>query len=235
MFGSNLKVVSWNIQFGIDVDGAITELREVRPLMDADVVLLQEMDSTGVERLADALDMHRAYASACIHPKSGREFGNAILSATPLHDVRVVDLPHQASIQGTPRLALGARARVGTTDIEVWSVHTEVTTMRWWKRAEQFDAVAAAVGASDADRLLVGGDFNTATDRSITGLTERMATIGANRITTQAGHSLRRVRRRFTLDHIFTRGITTIDVGACADTLASDHAPIWADLRLTTE
>lgn len=233
-FGSNLKVVSWNIQFGTNIDGAIAELQQVRPLIDADVILLQEMDSAGVGRIATTLDMHSTYKRACIHPKSGREFGNAILSATPLVDVRVIDLPHQASIQGTPRLVLGATTKVGTNDVEVWSVHTEVTTMRWWKRAEQYDAIVDAISASHADHLVIGGDFNTATDRSTAGLTERMATIDAERITTQAGHSLQRVRRKFTLDHMYTRGIRAVDVGVCADTQASDHAPIWADLRLTS-
>lgn len=230
-FGVNLKVVSWNIQFGADVDGALDELRRIRPLMDADIILLQEMGSEGVDRLALALEMDSAYACACVHPKSGREFGNAVLSATPLVDVRTVKLPHQASIGGTPRLAIGATTTVGASEIEVWSVHTEVTTMRWWKRAEQFDAIVTAASSSGAKHLVIGGDFNTATDRSIAGLTERMETIGAERLTTQAGHSLRRVRRPFTLDHVYARGLRSIDVGVCPDTTASDHAPIWADLR----
>ena len=75
---------TYNLRWGRHVNRAIHVLQTRAPLRGADVVLLQEMDADGTERIANALEMFWVYYPAAIHPKRGRDFGNAILSRWPI-------------------------------------------------------------------------------------------------------------------------------------------------------
>lgn len=57
----SLRVVCWNIEFGLRPDIAARELTEHEDLAGADVVLLQEMDRPGSELIADTLGFDHAY------------------------------------------------------------------------------------------------------------------------------------------------------------------------------
>ena len=48
--GDRLKVVTYNVCQGRNVEAAIGDLRTSEPLQGADIILLQEMDETGAER-----------------------------------------------------------------------------------------------------------------------------------------------------------------------------------------
>ena len=48
--GVTLKVVTYNICLGRNVEQAIEEFRSLEPLQAADIILLQEMDEVGTER-----------------------------------------------------------------------------------------------------------------------------------------------------------------------------------------
>ena len=220
-------VVAWNIQFGHDVDGAIAALRDIDELRGPALVLLQEMDRDGTERVADALGLDHVYAEATVHPKTTRGFGNAILSSSGFDAVDVTPLPHDAGRQVTQRVALWATTMVGATSVSVCSVHTETPLLGLDKRAEQFEAVAGGVRARSAHKVLVGGDFNTGGRRSTRRLVDTMHAAGTERLSAQAGWSLERGTRRFTLDHVFGRGFAVRDAGVVRGLAASDHAPLW--------
>ena len=229
---NSLLVVTWNIKFGLDIPGAISALTEVDELSGASVICLQEMDEIGTVAIAEALGYHWGFTSATVHPQTGRDFGNAILTPSPLDQHDAVPLPHDSGRQITPRLAVWASTPVNGRSIEIGSVHSETPVLALKRRIDQFAAVANGPGTMGGKPLLVGGDFNTASSRSISALTTLMDSVGLDRLSVNAGWTLERARRRFTLDHLFGRGFEVLDSGVVRGLAASDHAPLWCRLRI---
>jgi endonuclease/exonuclease/phosphatase (EEP) superfamily protein YafD len=226
-----VRVVSWNIQFGVEVDAAALALAEHPHLRDADIILLQEMDEVGTARLAELLSLNFVYAAPGVHQQTGRNFGNAVLAPWPLGEPKAVLLPHKASVRGQSRVLVLTEVMVSGRAIDAGSVHTEVPSMGSAKRLRQFDEIAAAAARRVAARAIVGGDFNTVSRRGIAALTERMGAVGAVRVSTGAGTTLRRSGQEFTLDHIFARGLEPVATGVVTGSMASDHRPLWVTLR----
>ncbi len=224
------RVVSWNIRVGEQVEKATRLLAEAAPLQQADIILLQEMDSVGTASIAAALELNYAYVAAVVHPRSGREFGNAVLSPWPLRAVGTVPLPYRASAGGTPRVALHATVASHGVEVQAWSVHTENPTVSWAMRFDQYRAVTSAIAASTAAHVVVGGDFNTATPRALKALNAELEAVGARRVTDGSCPTMRRDGRDFTLDHIFARALEGVDAGAVDCGEASDHRPVWTEL-----
>ena len=230
-FAGVLRLVTWNIQFGIGAEAAASALQRDEFLRGADIVLLQEMDEEGTALIAEQVGLHYVFAAASRHPKSGRDFGNAVLSPWPLTDASIVDLPHKSAVQGQPRIVVRATVSVGPHVIDTCSVHTEVPSLSSPKRLRQFAAIAADAEKRNSEMLVIGGDFNTVTRRGIAAVGERLATIGAVRVSADAGPTLRRGGREFALDHVFTRGLTPVDCGVVTGLDASDHRPLWVRLQ----
>lgn len=222
--------MSWNIRFGIEVDAAIDELLRVDELVRPDLLLLQEMDEHGSERIAAALGANHVFCSVAAHRKSSRAFGNAIVTPWPISDAEMLGLPHVAPVSGHPRAAMRARVSVADQDVLAYSVHTETAALRLRRRVEQFERIAADVVDQDAEQVIVGGDFNTVTTRGVEALRRSMATAGLHRASMDAGPSFRRAGREVPLDHLFVAGLAPKVVGVVPSTAASDHFPLWAEL-----
>lgn len=223
---STAVVTSWNIAFGARAEQAANLLLSDPNLRRSDVVLLQEMDQDGTALIAEALGFHWRYARASTHPKSGRDFGNAVLSAQPITAQRVVALPHQARVSGQPRLVLVARTRVGDSEISVGSVHTEIPILEPARRRDQFRAVAQAV-TDEEGAVVVGGDFNTASTLGVRRLRAAMSSVGLSELSDGVGPTFERGRRKFYLDHLFGRHVRCVALGSVDGSAASDHNPIW--------
>ena len=202
---AQLLVVSWNIQFGVEAAAAAAALLESPQLRDADLILLQEMDEQGTELVARTVGLEYVYVPASVHPQTGRNFGNAVLSRWPLTDPGVVSLPYTSAVQGQPRQVVHAVAHVGPMRIRACSVHTEVATLSPAKRRRQFAAIGDVTSAGPDELLVIGGDFNTLTRRGIEAVTSRLASIGARRATEGAGPTLRRGGRE-SLSTTYIRG-----------------------------
>ena len=99
-----------------NIDGAIALLSRTPELRDADVVLLQEMDSSGTERIANALGMWHVYYPAIYHRRTRRDFGNAVLSRFPIVEDRKIILPHASRYARTHRIATAATIQAGSTE-----------------------------------------------------------------------------------------------------------------------
>jgi endonuclease/exonuclease/phosphatase family metal-dependent hydrolase len=225
-----IRVVTWNIELGLDVDGGLHALRHHDRLSEADVVLLQEMDHDGTERIAQGLGYDFVYAPGSVHQKTGREFGNAILSPWPLRDEQTIRLPHQARVGGRPRVALVATARIDGIDQTLCCTHTETPAMTWVKRQEQFAALADAAVAFPTELAILGGDFNTASRRSVRTVISLFEDHGFDHVSIDAVTTLRRGGQNFTLDHVFARGLSPVESGVAQDVVASDHWPVWVVL-----
>ena len=229
---SSIRVVTWNIQFGVEVAAAADALMRTDDLRSADIVLLQEMDEVGTETIARSVGLNHVFASSGVHTRTGRHFGNAVLSKWPLRDPEVVLLSHRSAVQGQNRIAVRATVSLGGFDIDACSVHTEVPSLSPPKRRRQFEEIAEATERWVPNRLIVGGDFNTLTRRGAALVSRRMLRIGADRVSAGAGSTLRRGGKEFVLDHIFARGLTPLGCGVVRGVSASDHRPLWVQLRI---
>lgn len=227
---SLLKVVSYNIDDGKEVKQAARELSMYNPLRGADFFLLQEMDEAGVEQLARELQANYIYYPSTMPKRNARNFGVAILSLWPLKNPEKVMLPHKHPTNKQLRIATKATAVLPDREITLYSVHTETYTVISRHRTDQVQAIVDDIGRGD-NAVIVGGDFNTVSHRSIRRLKEMFSTIGMERASSGAGTTVKKYYTRpSAADHIFTRGLTVQGQGTLYATLASDHFPVWVKL-----
>jgi len=223
-------VVTFNVQFARKVDLAIEVLRSTPAMQDADVFLLQEMDAPGVERIATALALNALFLPSGVHPKTGQDFGTAVLSRWPIENGRRLVLPHPAYWTRLATTATTAEVRCGPFRVGVMSVHlpSPVSALHD-ERRELVEAILASAASIDGP-VVIGGDFNAGW---IGSLFEEAGFTWLNR-DLPATRSLLGIGQK--LDHIFARGLRPATDGPKAGVAdaggASDHRPLWARLEL---
>ena len=216
-----IKVVSFNVEFALQVDSALKVLRTDPDLADADVLLLQEMDNPGVRYIARELGMWYVYYPSTRHFKHSRDFGNAVLSRWPIVADRKIVLPHVARVYKTMRAATAATILMGSDTLRVYSTHLgTVANINNSKREEQLETILA--DAAPFQRVIIGGDMNHPQ-------VGQVAAAAGFLWPTEKGPPTATVGR---LDHIFFRGLSIPQENAAGTVLeirnASDHRPIWA-------
>jgi len=227
-----LKIASYNINDGIEVEQVINELGMYNPLRGADFFLLQEMDEVGTEKIARTLQYNYIYYPSSMPARMERNFGNAILSRWPLSQPAKLILPHKHPTNKQLRIAVRATAVLPDQEITLYSVHTETYTVMTKHRKAQIRAIVDNIGPGEAP-VIVGGDFNTVSGRSIRRLKRLFGEIGLLRASAGAGTTVKKYRTRpSAADHIFTRGFEVKDKGTLYAALASDHFPVWVELML---
>ncbi|HYD52324.1 MAG TPA: endonuclease/exonuclease/phosphatase family protein [Gemmatimonadaceae bacterium] len=218
--GDTLRIVSFNIEFALRVDAAIALLAGDPALRDADVVLLQEMDADATRRVAEALRMGWVYYPALRHRRTGRDFGNAVLSRWPIVDDARLVLPHPSWYAGTHRIATAATVQVGATRLRVYSTHlgTPLDVTEWGRR-EQLRAIVAA--AAPYPHVVIGGDLNS----------RRVGAVARDAGFAWPTERLGRTTRLGRWDHLFVRGLTlpARDAAGVVPRARgiSDHHPVW--------
>jgi endonuclease/exonuclease/phosphatase family metal-dependent hydrolase len=223
LHGDTLTVVTFNVAFGRALDSAIAVIRQTPELRDADVVLLQEMDGEGTRRVADALRISYVYYPAIRHRRTGRDFGNAVLSRWPIIADERLLLPHPSRYAGTHRIATAATLSVCGTPIRVYSTHLgTVADIRQSRRRQQLAFVLA--DAARFPRAVVGGDLNSGDLGDVAQARGFAWPTARGPRTTLLGR----------WDHLFVRGLDTLEAGTVTDNRrASDHVPVWARVRLS--
>jgi endonuclease/exonuclease/phosphatase family metal-dependent hydrolase len=222
-------VVNYNIDHGREVAKAIEAFETLEPLPGADIILLQEMDEIGAERIAKALRCDFVYYPATVS-RHGRNFGNAILARWPLRGARKLILPERHPFNQVMRIAVGATVQIFDLDVMVYSVHTEIFTVSAAHRRAQIAALIDDIGPGDSP-VIVSGDFNTVTRRGINWITDQFAAIGLSRKSAGVGPTVARVGvKPSAADHIFTRGFCRVGRGKVEAAQASDHFPVWVQL-----
>jgi endonuclease/exonuclease/phosphatase family metal-dependent hydrolase len=225
-----LRVVSFNVQYSEHIDQAIQLLTGTPELESADVILLQEMDETGVQQIAAALSMCYVYYPASVAPATHKHFGPAILSRWPLADDRKIVLPGRERFQKSERVAVAATIEVAGEPVRVYSVHF-ATPIGLGPGARRKQALAVLDDAErSCDRVVIGGDLNA----------HGLGKIFADRGYQWPTRDLGRTSRYADVDHIFARGLDLPAdsaaercAGKIADNLgSSDHKPVWAALAL---
>jgi endonuclease/exonuclease/phosphatase family metal-dependent hydrolase len=166
--------------------------------------------------------MSYVYWPASRHPRTRRDFGNAILSPWPIETSHKVLLPGTSRGIHQARAAVAATVRVAGRPVLVYAVHlTSPWGMGGGGRGRQADAVIADALSREGP-VIVAGDFNSS------GVGERFVARGFLWPTRKIGHTA----GPFSFDHIFVRGFRLAEpasVGvAKAGPKASDHWPVWA-------
>ena len=233
-FDGSITVVTFNIKLSEEIPKAIADLGRTPELLDADIILLQEMDDEGVAKIAQSLNYNFIYYPASIHYKHGKNYGNAILSKWPIKDYRKIVLPYEHPMNKQIRIAALATVVIGKFEILTYSVHTEMFWLGGKKKLDQVDSILRSV-ADNFEHVIIGGDFNTNTENGIRE-TEKLFTqadflraskgVGATSKVNLLGLA------DFELDHIFVKGLTPVTCGKYEEAQSSDHFPVWVTLRL---
>jgi endonuclease/exonuclease/phosphatase family metal-dependent hydrolase len=222
---TRVKVVSFNIKLADKIGPAIEVLQD-DALRDADVISLQEMDETGVERIARALNLNYIYYPGAIHPTRDRYFGPAILSRWPITDSRKLILPHEAWGRKQRRNVTAATVALPGSCLRVYAVHLETQLKASPRQREDQIDVVLRDAATSTCPVVIAGDFNSK------GIGRYLEGKGFAWPTEHVGRTI----TVFSWDHIFARGFPLSDSAAAGKVRqvhgASDHRPIWASLML---
>ena len=218
-----LDVVSFNIAWARGVDSALVVLQTDSAARNADVILLQEMDAPATARMAAALGMNYVYYPATLHPKTQRDFGNAVLSRWPIVADSKIVLPHISRIRNTQRAATAATIRVGDRNVRVYSAHLgTVAEIGFGERRNQLRTILA--DAAQHEYVVLGGDMNEPWLGGVAGES-------GFAWPTKEGPRTAIVGR---VDHIFLRGLDAAAAGTVVDNRgASDHRPVWVRATLS--
>jgi endonuclease/exonuclease/phosphatase family metal-dependent hydrolase len=229
-----LRVASYNIRkcMGLDRRRDPDRVLGVVAAIGADAVALQEADRRLGDRPA-TLDVARIEAvtglravEVSVNGVSLGWHGNAVL----LHpDIRI-ETVRRLELPGLePRGAVMVTAVRASRPFRLVAVHLGLT--RAYRR-RQLNAIVRAAGAGAPDLpTVILGDFNEwRQDRGLEPLA-RSFTVHA------PGLSFHAARPVAALDRIAVNGQVTLEAAGVfrseAARLASDHLPVWADLRLT--
>jgi endonuclease/exonuclease/phosphatase family metal-dependent hydrolase len=219
-----LQVVTFNIKYARQIDRAIDLLRAEGPLRGADVIALQEMDAPGVERIARALGLAYVYYPAAVHPKAGKDFGNAVLVRGRIEEDHKLILPHAGRFGGMRRIAVAVTAQVEGQRLRIYSTHLG-TPKEVSSAARQAQVAAILEDARHADApVVVAGDCNARG-----GVAAAFQAAGFRWPTEEVGRTI----SLFSWDHVFVRGLDgelPLRSGAVDSRGASDHRAVWVEL-----
>ncbi len=257
-----IRVVSYNIHHGFSNDGRVDPAPhyEVLENINADIILIQEGRSLlpaegGFDPalyLAGRLGMHIVRGGG---PDQGDE-GLAVLSKFRLRDASVLRMPHNE----VPRTALVVRVDLGEGELWLMNVHMGLEAS---ERVEQIEWIASRTTSLSSERwpgmpFIIGGDLNTEPDAPMMGRfnstvlgdgkwNSSLPSLGLR----SAWHTVPAQSRNRELDHhtfpssaydlpdehidyiLLSQGLEPFDAWIGDGARASDHRPIWADIRIS--
>lgn len=240
-----LKVVTWNIKYGLRFDRVLEEIRR----LDADVYLLQEVDvfchrsgnRNVAKDLADAIGTNWVFAGEFqeIGQSTGRVpalTGQAILSKHPITEAAAVPFRAQAwarwhlnPVQPRRGGRLALDARIG--GLHVYNAHLESGGNNALRRKQLDDILASDARDRPAAAALIAGDFNNGA--RATSLFAAITTASfVNALDANASSQATFIDRSYPIDWIFVRHRQSTSGQVIRVDGASDHYPVTATLRL---
>lgn len=241
-----LKVVTWNIERGVQFDRILTTLQG----LDADIVVLQEVDMFSrrsgwrdvAQDLADALGMNWQCAGEFQEIGESRRgvpalTGQAVLSRYPMENAAVIPFKAQASLfrwrlnPFQPRRGGRMAFRVRTAGILVYNVHLESVGNDTLRR-RQLDEILAdqprdVLGAMP---MIVAGDFNNAPVIRSSIFGRLTAATFADALAGDQGSRRTSIRHAHPIDWIFVRNLKPLTGQVAEIDGASDHYPVVTTL-----
>ena len=182
-----LRVVSWNIERGKQLDAIISYFNEDPELSKADIIMAIECDNgmgrtnnrNVTKELAEALGMNYCFAPSYLVLGKGAMgetdhstknttalHGTAILSRYPIQEAKGVEVPPVKEVFHSSEKRLGckkglvAQLHVNGKTIALGAIHIDLSSTAK-DRANQLSAVMKELPKSDIE--LVGGDWNCGT------------------------------------------------------------------------
>jgi endonuclease/exonuclease/phosphatase family metal-dependent hydrolase len=244
------KVLSWNIERGLQFDSVSEVLSRLAP----DILLLQEVDLNArrsgsrdvPKELAERLGMNYAFAAEFVELGEGTAaspayHGQAVLTSSRIRSATIIRFRRQSDywrprwfipnwrvfqrrIGG--RLALAAEIETGHGRLVVFNVHLESRGPEDL-RLDQFKEVLEAATKYRDSPVIVAGDLNVDGPGSPVIRAAREAgfrTAVGDQVTTTRGAPL---------DYIFVLGDLGIEDGAVhSGILASDHFPLTVQINI---
>ncbi len=230
-----IKVASYNMRKGIGTDRRRSPERvlEVLREIDADVIALQEADRRFGARAAvitpHLLEEHSDWKAVTFGMRAGSMgwHGNALLvrKSADILDCEVIHLPALE-----PRGAVTAAVEIGKAKVRIVGMHLDLSGL--WRRRQAATIMSHVDNCAASHPTVLMGDLNEWSAAS--GCLRDFAGAYAFAATGPSFHARRPVGR---LDRIMVSG--GLSVEACgvhaspAARKASDHLPIWAELRAT--
>jgi endonuclease/exonuclease/phosphatase family metal-dependent hydrolase len=216
-----VRIVSYNIRHAQGIGGLISLKRTARIIgaFGADVVVLNEVYRwlprfDQPSRLAALTSMNMLFQVNDRHGPA--DYGNVILSKVPPHLYSDIKLPGR----GEPRGCMVAELELDGSAVRIAVTHLGLTRAA---RAEQIEALACELPRDLP--LVLAGDTNC-TAKELGPLLAFMRTTDAEPRTFPSWAPL------IAYDHILFDESWTLNAGGAVRTLASDHLPLWADLRV---
>jgi endonuclease/exonuclease/phosphatase family metal-dependent hydrolase len=232
----SLIVVSYNIEKGEKIDKALDLIRGHSILNSSHIFLLQEMDEHGTKRMADSLKMNYVYFPINRDPNTGKSFGNSILSKDTILMQQKLVLPHGQTHNNRMRGASIALTYHNGMPIRLYSVHMATVVMPTSKRLDQVDSLTSHISqfVTWEDPCIIGGDFNSVTSAFRNKVVSKFDNINFTYATKGLGATQKGPIRflKPELDMIFSKNFEVIKRGKVVDNTASDHFPIWTQLKV---
>lgn len=219
---------SWNIHRAVGMDGKLDPARTAAIIREqnADVVVLQEVDQGTMRsakrflatELADRLGMRFFFGKAIDF--QGGEYGQAILSAHPLRETRVVRL----SEQGEARIAVLAEVWVGGEWVTVGGVHLDAASAP--RRADEAKVLLAALSKKPG-KIYLAGDWNEGPRDAVGRMWEGAGWVYQKK--SGERFSFPQEKPVLEIDFFWTKGVTqALDCRVVAVHGASDHRGVVA-------
>lgn len=166
--GISLKVGSYNIRHGEDVDYDMSRLAADILACDLDIVGLQEVDKN--TRRTGNKDLLRELAAACGYEYyaffaamdfNGGEYGIGIISRYPIKSTDSTSLTVLSDTE--PRVLAHAVIEIDGVEIDFYNTHLSYENKEI--RATQLGEIREIIG--DNPRAILAGDFNVSSTREI--------------------------------------------------------------------
>ena len=228
-----IRVASYNMRKAIGTDRRRRPERTIEVLneLDADVIALQEADRRFGSRASaipfPLLEAHSDYRPVDLDARAGSIgfHGNALLVRRGV-EVLGRELVHLPSLE--PRGAVLADLVVHGLNLRVVGMHLDLSGL--WRRRQAHAILAHLDGRAGSPATVMMGDLN---EWSVRG--GCLQDFGIHHQFAECGRSFHARRPIAQLDRImFTPDLELIASGAhhsATARRASDHLPIWADLR----
>ena len=226
---SSLTMMTYNVHqsFGMDNKLDVAEIASTIGKADPDIIGIQEADagrvpSLSVEQvlsLSRGLNMHSAYG-----PSWGDTYGVAVLSKYPIVEQR----RYLLSSAEQQRACLESRIDLGDQTLTFFSVHLGLNPQ---ERERQLDELLVYTADAPAPKVLVG-DFNAnpgshEIGRVLEQFDNAFAVAG-----TGTGYTSPADAPQETIDYIFVSPDISVLSAEIIPSLASDHLPVVARIRL---
>jgi endonuclease/exonuclease/phosphatase family metal-dependent hydrolase len=224
-----IRFLTWNVHSCIGTDRRFDaeRVKSIIKAIDPDIAALQEVDSRrdlrdGFDLLGNTLGSHSAAVRTVRTPD--RDYGHMLLSRWRIASWTHHDLSYA---KREPRSLIEASVETDRGTVSVLAAHLGLSH---GERRQQARTIAALAEADGLPTVILG-DFNEPTGKGTVGQMFSRLFHSAGR------HATFPSRWPFLpLDRIwFESSLSLIQAGVHRETpKASDHLPLWADLRLRT-